>query len=98
MSWIYRVQDHYRKLNDKTFDAVGYGPWQVEYACFMCFGFLTHREVFYNDGMCIHCGDVSHSTFVTHEKITRRKAYGVAPTLFDRIFKGKKTPWVWEYA
>lgn len=48
------------------------GPWQVVRVCSACRKRLTRDAVFYAEGACIHCGNLSPGTVTATDKVFRR--------------------------
>jgi len=45
-------------------------------------------DVYWQDGVCPHCGDANDSSIIHHNKVPGRWN---RPNLFERIFQGKRT-------
>lgn len=52
---------------------------------------VTERNVYFNHGVCVHCGHVKDSSISHYMKVVGR---WVHPSLIDRIFHGKKSYFV----
>ena len=48
---------------------------------------LSDNSIYYNDGICEECGDISEETICHYKQLS---GIWYQPSLFDRVFKGRK--------
>lgn len=74
-----------------------FGKWCSYKVCSSCKKQLSNHQIYYNYGLCPHCGIMSGSTITKTVSIVYRKVYKIEPGILGKIKHWWKPQYTIEY-